>query len=225
MRQIIKTRYSVSTLLLITTVVAMLFSTILTCRYIAHLKHHQQEVMKQTGYIDVVDPSKVYVRNLFCFFNETWKIEIYTPFEHELMWGIGTELDDEHYPTRLLGESYFRRSGQTTITISLFNDRNDRWRISRYYPYNGSNLIIPHGDFSWVLQREYRINAGNGGEPVHGKVRVYDIDERIPIFVLKDEDGSRNSMDTSGSIMVWFEPNLKSTFRSQQADRNPALSK
>lgn len=220
-------KFSLSAILLVVAVVGVIVSTVLNNAHVAKMQQQQRELIEQTGYIDVDDPALVYVRELFCPAPETWQFQVYTPKDHELMAGIGTGLrDDEDYPTQLLMETYFRRNGQTTITISVFKDRQGRWRVSHYYPHNGSNVIVQQGDFSWLLERDSRINGGSTGTPLHGSVRAYRPDQRIPLLVLRNEEHNADSPggQPSGSLMIWLEPNLQPNFRARQekADSNPS---
>lgn len=209
------TRYSVSTLLLLMTIVAIGISSILTARYIAAMRREHQKVLDQTGYIDVPDPTKVYVRELLCPAPETWQFQVYTPPGHQLMQGIGTDLlDDEDYPSRLRDESFFRQTGQTTFTISLYQNQEGIWRLAKYYPRNGSDLRL-EDDFSWVLEKKNRIHAGSGGQPIHGPVREYEVGDRIPLWILRDDEGNH-----PGSLIVWLEADLQAKFRSR--DGNPS---
>ncbi len=214
-------KFSVAAVLLVLAAVGVVLSTLLNHWQIAEVERQRDEIMEQTGYIDIRDPTKVYVRELFCPAPETWQVQVYTPPGHELMAGVGVDLPgDENYPRDLLNESYFRRNGQTTITISIFKDRLDRWRVSMYYAFNGSNMIVSKGDFSWLAERDSRINAGSGGEPLHGPVREYEPDQRVPLFLLRNDDATVETRDTFGSLIVWLEPNLLKNFRARYSQED-----
>ncbi len=211
-------KYSISSILLIVAMVAIVVSTIVHRSAIEELERQRREIAQQTGYIEVKDPTQVHVRELFCPAPRTWQVQVYTPPGHQLMAGIGADLHaDEDYPQRLLIETYFRRTGQTTMTISLYRDKGGRWRFTTYYPHNGTDLVLSDGDFSWVFDRV--TNSGSGGEPLHGPVRTYAADTRIPLVVLRDEQHS-----AAGSLMVWLEPNLKQNFKSRQQNQQPTGS-
>ena len=53
---------------------------------------------------------------------------------------------------------------------------------------------------------------------MHGPVRLYDPNQRIPLLVLRNEDNPENGhgQDDEGSIMLWFEPNLKANFNAKR---------
>lgn len=207
-------KFTILTILLCTALVAVTLALIAARVEVAGLDEDRRRIMEEVGYIDVQDPAKVYVRELFCPAPLTWQVQVYTPPGHKLRGGMGTDLQgswDEPYPARLLEETYFRRTGQTRITISLFREQGV-WRVSRYYRFNGTDMRLPEEDFAWLVEQERRgSHSGQAGEPVHGPVRVYEATERIPLLILRNEATNRHS-----SLMIWLEPDLKAHFKERQ---------
>jgi hypothetical protein len=216
----VRPRFSIVTVLGVIALAALALALAIARRELASARWNFEQVCLETGYIDVVDPQKVYVRQLYCPAPLTWQVQLYVPPEHHLQLGIGRRLQPpDNYPAELLIETNFFHShpGQRTHTISLVQRPDakgaaDEWLLT-HYPRSGTELWLD-GDYAWIDPRRHSNSpASRAGEAPHGQVREYDVDERIPLLTLRGPAASPDAAAAPpNDLVIWLESDLKRQF-------------
>jgi len=199
-------RFSIVTLLLATVLVAGALALVVSHEQLIRLEGRHAQVLRETGYLEVSDPAKVYVRELSCPAPLTWQFQIYLPPEHELSSGLGVDLNEQGVPTRLLDSPRSGRTGQFTLTVSLHH-REGRWRLSRYVAASGSDFRLAGNDFDWLQEQQHESGYARLR---HGPAREYAPDESIVLLTLQNKD---DPAPGDGSLMLWLEPDLRANYR------------
>ncbi len=183
----VKPQFSLSSLLLAAAIAAAAIALFMARQEIARLERQRQQIVEETGYLLVDDPTKVYLREQFSPAQSVWRYQLYLPAEHDLTWGIGYDLPPgEDYPTKLVFSMPESQDGLQPLTISVFQ-QGDSWRVSVMRPHSGTVARVFTGDLDWLVQQEkdkYQIQPG--GEPLHGPVQVFAPTECIPLLVLRN---------------------------------------
>ncbi len=119
-------RFSVSTLLLVVAIVALLVTLFVEKRRYAVLREHDNEVKRESGFIDVDDPTKFHLRMLKCEAHNTWQYRLFVPedadYQVQLYYNIGTEPFFESQRIAMDPSQYTINPGQHTITVGVGED-------------------------------------------------------------------------------------------------------
>lgn len=197
-----RVQFSVLTLLLGMTVVALSITVAMLYRELGPLREEVSRLRNEVGQLDIEDPTKLHAIRVDTEDELEWKWRIWIPegASYRLR-GHGGPVPKQGYPTDG-GTIYLRQAGEHVLRYRIRRDpRDGRWNGS-LHTLTGS---VGKDHQPWV---EWSSRTSTGGG-VGVTTRSFEIDQRVEIIRRRVSEKARSSAnieDPAVGFMVWLEP-------------------
>jgi hypothetical protein len=194
-------RFSLLTLLLITTIVALSVTVVLLYRELVPLRGEVARLRDEVGELNIEDPARLHAIRADSGSDLEWKWRIWIPegAAYKLR-DRGGPIPQEGFPTDG-GTVYLREPGEHVIRYVIRRDpRDDRW-IGSLETRTGS---IGGDEHAWVEWGSKTSTAGGIG----ASTQSFPTGERVELirYRTSQASGSADIEDPAPGFMIWLEP-------------------
>jgi len=195
-------RFSLITLLLVTTLVALSITVVMLYRELRPLRQEVARLRNEVGELHVADATTLHAIRVESGNELEWKWRIWIPkgTSYRLR-GYGGSIPKEGYPTSG-GTINFLEPGEQVIRYSIRRDpRDGQW----YGTLQTQDASVGKDLQPWVEWPSHRSNA----EGVGTSTRAYTAGERVVLIRhrVSQATSSGGIEDPSAGFMIWLEPN------------------
>jgi len=196
-------RFSIRTLLLVTTIVALSITVVMLQREVGPLREEVARLRNEVGELNVGDLKKLHAIRIDTDSELEWKWRIWVPegVSYRLR-SNGGQIPKEGYPGQG-GTMYLREPGEHVIRYLIRRDpRNGHWNGS-LHTQTGS---VGKDHQPWV-EWSTRTSASGG---VGSSTQSFETDQPVEIIrhrVSEKTDSSANIEDPAAGFVIWLEPN------------------
>ena len=121
-------QYSLSTLMLVTTIVALLAALLVTYRQREEARAEVKKFRGEMGYLDVADARKIYARSFRAPGDNRWAWRVYLPEKRKYrLYMSQTGIPQEGFPYHQCNTPI--ASGELLIDAAAQEGRNGKWRL------------------------------------------------------------------------------------------------
>ncbi len=195
-------RYSLSTLLLLTTIACLAITVALLWREVRPLREEVRRLRDEVGELYVEDPTKLHAIRVNSDNELVWKWRLWIPEgKRYKLRAEGGKVPSEGFP-RSGGTTYLITPGETVVEYRIVKDpRSDSWRGSLHA--QGSSV---GADFHPWVDWPSRSSTGGG---VGTSTKMFEPGETAVLERKRvgQVRSSSNIPNPAEGFMVWIEPN------------------
>lgn len=197
-----RARFSLLTLVLVTTIVALAIAVGMLYREVAPLRAEVKRLRAEVGELDVRDKSKIHAIQVPSGSKLEWKWRIWIPEGVSYqMRAVGEDVPQEGFP-EFGGTTYLREPGEQVIRYVIERDpKRGGW--AGKLVYDGGSL--GSDEQPWVEWSSWSA----GGHGVGDSTKVFEPGERILIArrrYTNENDPPKSPYDPLPGFMIWLEP-------------------
>ena len=197
-----RARYSMRTLIVVTTIIALSITVAMLYREVGPLREELARLRNEVGELNIEDPTKLHAIRVDTNSELEWKWRIWIPegASYRLR-AHGGPVHQQGYPIRG-GTMHLREPGEHVIRYRIRRDpRDGRWNGS-LHTQTGS---VGKDHQPWV-EWSSRTSAGSG---VGSSTRSFETDQQVEIIRhrVSQASSSANIEDPAAGFVVWLEPN------------------
>lgn len=203
--------YSLTTLLLLTVVVALILSQVLLMKQLKVAREEVNDVRRKFGYIRVVDKSKTYVALIAENEADSTAFRVWVPKGSHYVLHLtdatfdSNECPADPIPTTSISLKDWQQGADTVLSCSLYSEKNG----PRAIVHDKTSQLMDHVLSDWI--------AASGPSEVTwypGAPTEYTSNQNIPLMLWRNSSSKRG-------ILLWLEPLAKSEARSAAGEVKP----
>ena len=205
--------FSLLTLLLLTSVVALAIVVYSTRTELSQLKTLNEKLSQQTGFIEINDPTQLHIRKLRYNVPMTFNFQVYAPRgqSYALKIGEGIVNKESGYPPLVIAGKIEGGEDQGTVILNL-RRIGTGWILRDFGEFNdmGGAFCDDSERFHWLeqnLETSFSMIGQN-----HGSTETFDASSSVTLWQRSENDGSgigpipKVDVENPRVFMIWLEP-------------------
>ena len=210
----IPSSFSLLTLLLLTTIVAMAFAVYSTRSELLQSEMLNEKLVQQTGFIELADPTQLHIRKLQYNVPLTFSFQVYAPPGHSYALNIGEGIvgNESGYPPLIISGKILGEGNQGTVILNLHRIGSG-WVLGDFGELSDTGNVFCDGGerFQWLA-----LSLGKSFHSIsrqnHGSLETFDASSSVILFQQSENDGIAITSMVNDEVvnprlfMIWLEP-------------------
>lgn len=203
--------YSLSTLLLLMVVVALILSQVILMQQLSVARAEVNDVRRKFGYIHVVDQSKTYVALIEENEKDGTAFRIWVPKGSQYVLHLtdakfdSNECPADPIPTTSISLKDWQQGADTMLSCSLYWEKD----VPRAVVHDKTSQLMDHVLSGWIGASGPSELTWYPGLPTE-----YTSNQNIPLMLWRNSSSKRG-------ILLWLEPLAKSELRRAASEAKP----